>query len=175
MLGNKVHHIDFQHTGSETGKEFVGKFGIKPFLTVKEKTETRRLASKWTVGLDPLEAQDTWFISFWTNYAMLTYHIVDADETLSPWWTTDYNKFEEEDMSVILALYDEVIRIKHKMNPNFKDTYNFPTEEEIKRILKRDQGVEFPETDDDQPKKDDGADNGETDKGGDSNDGQPTE
>lgn len=99
--------IDLEVTGEDTGIPYQGRFQIKPFITHDERRDAHALAERYNLGVTDPE-----LYAFHLTLAYLKFHIV---EKVCTWWDNDGLKLH--DQTPVLALSDEIAKIRVKRNP----------------------------------------------------------
>jgi hypothetical protein len=108
MLNNPV-WVEIDVTGATSGTQYFGRFNIKPYLTLAEKSDTVRLSERLARGITRTELE----LQFLTMLANVRMHVVDTDAN---WWknkeTGSEDGFDLIDDDPIFALYDKIKEIQ---------------------------------------------------------------
>lgn len=103
--------IELDSIGEKTGKRYTGTFVCKPFLTMREETDTHRLYNQYAAGLSP----DSSLHDDLIKYAYLKYYVIN-----SPGWWDDMIGLSLLDQQPLEDLYIEWAkqRILTRINNN---------------------------------------------------------
>lgn len=98
--------IEIDVTGDETQHRYVGRFCVKPFLTLAEKADARRLAERYCDGI----TVDPNFQSVLSLAAFLKFYLVDHE---ADWWKN--NGTDLIDSNVIVDIFNKIADLREKL------------------------------------------------------------
>lgn len=101
--------LEVKVKGEHTGREYFGKFRVKPFLKHAERGDAVRLAEAYTLGIERDQNQRL----FLTTLAFLKFHVEETQN--AEWWEdgNGLNLYDEEpvfELSKLLTDLQESIR-----------------------------------------------------------------
>src|SRR5690554_1602461 len=105
MFDNDPRWVDVESKGEITGRKYLGRFKLKPHLTLGERADAVRLAENYCRGIVTAVDQR----NFLTTIAYLNFHVVESDAT---WWK-DEKKFELLDEDPIYAISRKVQELQN--------------------------------------------------------------
>ena len=105
MFDNEPKWIDVEATGEVTKHKYMGRFKLKPYLTLGERADAVRLAENYCRGIvTAIDQRD-----FLTTLAFLNFHVVETD---ADWWK-DEKKFQLLDEAPVYSLSRKVRELQN--------------------------------------------------------------
>jgi len=104
---NPTTWVEIDIAGEVSGDKYFGRFLLKHYLGIAERSDAARLATVWNRGID--DKQHSELIELNTALAYLKFHIVETD---APWWK-DFG-LNVIDTSPVQALSDQLIEERNK-------------------------------------------------------------
>lgn len=114
MLSNPI-WVEVDCVGEDTQTKYFGKFLVRPFLTIKEKTEVNKTFGKYSLGVPFSENNDQLDTRFFLN--TLAFFKVAVVESDCDWWKGDEPGMDLLDVEPIFTLLDKYTQAKRALMP----------------------------------------------------------